>query len=83
LQRATTLPAGSGIALQQALDAAIGRANKVVSREPHLVTTFALGGEIETIEQEAADAAAAGDFDTHIALSAVVRRLKALIPIQR
>lgn len=68
--------------LQAAYDGAVARANKIAGREKHLVTTFALGGEIEVIEQEAEDAAARGDTGAYIALTAAARRLKALIPSQ-
>jgi len=74
------LAARFGSSLRQAYDNAVARANKVAAREPNLITTFDLGTEIETIEQEAADAAERLDTDTYIALTAVATRLKALIP---
>lgn len=68
--------------LRQAYETAIARANRVVSREPHLITTFALGEEIDAIEQQANEAAARHDVDVYIALTAVATRLKALIPVR-
>ena len=74
------LAAVFGSNLQQAYGNAVARANKVAAREPHIVTAFALGDEIETIEQEATAAGLRLDTETYLALTAVATRLKALIP---
>ena len=66
--------------LQQAHFDAIARARKVATREPHLITTFALGDEIESITRAASEHFAAGEIDAYAALHTAARRLLALIP---
>ena len=67
--------------LQQAHFNAIARANKVVSREPNLITTFALSAEIEQIETQASASFAKNEIEAYTVLCIVARRLTALIPV--
>jgi hypothetical protein len=65
--------------LQAAYDSAVARANRVASREPNLITTFALGAEIETLKTRAAQAFDSRDFSGHAAHHATIRTLQRLI----
>lgn len=76
---ATTTARSHAAALQAAHDTAVARANRVVSREPNLITTFALGTEIEILETRAAAAAAVRDYAAQNAHRATIRSLTALI----
>jgi hypothetical protein len=69
----------SAATLQSAYDSAVARANRVASREPNLITTFALGHEIEILETRAARAFASRDFSGHATHHATIRTLQRLI----
>ncbi len=80
---ATTAPLAPFVPtqLQAAYQAAVTRAAKVESREC-VVSEFRLGGAIDKIEERASEAFGRGEIDAHIQLCAVVRELRALIPVR-
>lgn len=76
---AATTARSQAAALHAAYHAMVDRAKKVTTREPHLITTFTLGDEIDQILTQASHSMGAGDFTTATALRLVATRLSSLI----